>query len=213
MKSVERNKLPDNLECPHCGRTIKTKLVVRKGFIRGRPQSRGGPYYKFKCIYCHNELDCFFGKEVFTRKADRKKALIDRLTAWLRFIPLIGASAENYGHRHISENLHRDKNRCENGRIPGSFTSNGCGDAGSHADMNDRLPMIFRIHPELLASFRVLGLDPDAPVKEIKKRYKKLVRDYHPDRTGDLDEIDKQIATKKLVEITKAYGTIKDYFM
>lgn len=213
MKSVERNKLPENLECPHCGRPIKTELVFSKGFIRGRPQSRGGPYYKFKCIYCHKELNCFFEKEIFTRKADRKKALLDRLADWLRSLPLFGSSLGEKDYRRIYSDSQHEKINGRPSEKPRCFTEDEVDDAGSQSPTPELIPLIFRIHPELLASFRVLGLDHDAPVKEIKRRYKKLVRDHHPDRIGHLDEIDRQGATKKLVEINKAYGTIKDYFM
>ena len=53
--------------------------------------------------------------------------------------------------------------------------------------------------------YQVLGVSPDASDEEIKKAYRRLAKQYHPDRNpGD------QEAARKMQEINAAYEQIKD---
>ncbi len=52
--------------------------------------------------------------------------------------------------------------------------------------------------------YDILGVKKDASDAEIKKRYRKLVRQYHPDVSDDPD------ADNKIAEINNAYETIRD---
>jgi len=60
-------------------------------------------------------------------------------------------------------------------------------------------------------SYAVLGLSPNASFEEVKKRYRELVKEYHPDiiRGKGLGEDMVQKATKKLQEINAAYEAIR----
>lgn len=51
--------------------------------------------------------------------------------------------------------------------------------------------------------YSVLGVSPDASEDEIKKAYKKLAKQYHPDVTGNSPE-----AEKKMQEINAAYDEL-----
>ena len=51
--------------------------------------------------------------------------------------------------------------------------------------------------------YDILGVKKDASDAEIKKKYRKLVRQYHPDVSDDPD------ADNKIAEINNAYETIK----
>lgn len=85
---------------------------------------------------------------------------------------------------------------------------------------------IFRIQDSLLASIKrrygsiaaspskayaVLGLQPDATVDEIKKAYRKLSREFHPDSIASkgLPEEFTTFAAEKFRVIQEAYDTIK----
>ena len=61
------------------------------------------------------------------------------------------------------------------------------------------------------SAYAVLGLDEKATEAEIKKAYRRLILEYHPDtvaqKEGAGDEF-KQYATKKFVEIQQAYEEI-----
>ncbi len=52
--------------------------------------------------------------------------------------------------------------------------------------------------------YKILGIEPDASVKEIKKAYRKLAHQYHPDMNPD------QGAAAKFKEVAEAYQVLKD---
>ena len=53
--------------------------------------------------------------------------------------------------------------------------------------------------------YKVLGLSPGASDEEVKKAYRKLAMQYHPDRNpGD------EVAARKMQEINAAYEQIKN---
>lgn len=52
--------------------------------------------------------------------------------------------------------------------------------------------------------YDILGVKKDASDADIKKRYRKLVRQYHPDVSDDLN------ADEKIAEINNAYETLRD---
>lgn len=53
-------------------------------------------------------------------------------------------------------------------------------------------------------AYKILGVSPDATDDEVRRAYKKLVLQYHPDKVAHLGEEVKANATKKLQEINKA---------
>ena len=53
-------------------------------------------------------------------------------------------------------------------------------------------------------AYRVLGVSPDASDNEVKKAYRKLALDHHPDRVQSLGEDVKKAAEKKFQEINAA---------
>jgi DnaJ like chaperone protein len=57
----------------------------------------------------------------------------------------------------------------------------------------------------------VLGVNRDDPEEQIKRQYRKLVKEYHPDRilSKGLPEEFIQIAQDKFREIQEAYEGIK----
>ncbi|AQW85921.1 DnaJ-like membrane chaperone protein (N-terminal terB-like domain) [Campylobacter pinnipediorum subsp. caledonicus] len=59
--------------------------------------------------------------------------------------------------------------------------------------------------------YEILGVSKDSDFKDIKKRYRELVKKYHPDilmGQGESDEVIEK-STKKLQEINEAYEEIK----
>ncbi|MDO5675619.1 MAG: DnaJ domain-containing protein [bacterium] len=60
--------------------------------------------------------------------------------------------------------------------------------------------------------YAVLGLEKDAGFDEIKKAYRKLSMQYHPDKVGHLGDEFKGIAEEKMKEINVAYGYFEKKF-
>lgn len=61
-------------------------------------------------------------------------------------------------------------------------------------------------------AYRILGVSKDDDMNTIKKAYRKLIREYHPDiiKSQDKDEAYIEDATAKTQEINQAYQVIKD---
>ena len=57
--------------------------------------------------------------------------------------------------------------------------------------------------PNLEKYYKVLGLDTNATLRQIKRRYRELALKYHPDRCTD-----KKTAEKKFIKIVEAYEMI-----
>ena len=53
-------------------------------------------------------------------------------------------------------------------------------------------------------AYKVLGITPDATDDEVRKAYKKMVIQHHPDKVANLGEDVKKAATIKLQEINNA---------
>lgn len=57
--------------------------------------------------------------------------------------------------------------------------------------------------------YKILGLSKTASNDEIKKTYRRLCKQYHPDKTANLPENERAEAEKKIREIIAAYDKIK----
>ena len=55
----------------------------------------------------------------------------------------------------------------------------------------------------------MLGITPDATEAEIKKAYRDLMRQYHPDRVASLGPELQETAAKRAKEINEAYHIIE----
>ena len=60
-------------------------------------------------------------------------------------------------------------------------------------------------------AYQVLGVSPDAPDEEIKRRYRSLVKEFHPDRIASkgLPEEFTDFAEEKFREIQEAYESVQ----
>ena len=65
--------------------------------------------------------------------------------------------------------------------------------------------------PTAGSSYEILGVAPDATETEIKKAYRKIAREYHPDvlQSKGLPEDFMQFAKEKLQKVNEAYEVIK----
>jgi hypothetical protein len=61
--------------------------------------------------------------------------------------------------------------------------------------------------PHVLAA-RVLGIAPGADVAEIKRAYRKLAKDYHPDLHPGASEEERRTLQQRFAEVTAAYRSL-----
>ena len=57
--------------------------------------------------------------------------------------------------------------------------------------------------------YKILGVDRDADERDIKRAYRKLAKQYHPDKVS-VQGIGKDEAEKKMAAINEAYETLAD---
>lgn len=60
--------------------------------------------------------------------------------------------------------------------------------------------------------YGVLGLQPGAGFDEIRKAYRQLSKEYHPDKVGHLGEEFRRVAEEKMKEINVAYNHLQKKF-
>lgn len=60
--------------------------------------------------------------------------------------------------------------------------------------------------------YETLGLAPDADFEKIKRAYRKLSMQYHPDKVGHLGEEFRHVAEEKMKDINVAYQHLKEKF-
>ncbi|TDH67129.1 hypothetical protein CCR75_002310 [Bremia lactucae] len=69
------------------------------------------------------------------------------------------------------------------------------------------LPMVQAMDPSK-DYYKVLGVKKDVSDRELKKAYRKLALQYHPDKAENAD--DKEAAKEKFVEVSEAYEVLSD---
>ena len=62
--------------------------------------------------------------------------------------------------------------------------------------------------PRQLAALRVLGVPPGADTTAIKRAYRRLARDYHPDLHPQASDDERRALAERFVEVTAAYQTL-----
>ncbi len=60
------------------------------------------------------------------------------------------------------------------------------------------------------SAYKILGLDPKATDEDVKKAYRTLAKEYHPDKVSYLGEDIKKSAEEKFKKINDAYESIKN---
>lgn len=63
---------------------------------------------------------------------------------------------------------------------------------------------------ERAEAFAVLGLPPNAPPEQIRRRHRELVKRFHPDSHSNLGEAARREATERFREIQRAYETLTE---
>ena len=64
-------------------------------------------------------------------------------------------------------------------------------------------------YKDINSAYRVLGIDKTATIAEIKKAYRKMAIEHHPDKLEHLGEDIRKGAEEKFREINTAYEQLK----
>jgi DnaJ-class molecular chaperone len=59
-----------------------------------------------------------------------------------------------------------------------------------------------------VVAYRVLGLGTDAPADEVKRAYRRLVREYHPDLHPEATSEERRVLSSRFAEVTAAYRAL-----
>jgi DnaJ like chaperone protein len=59
------------------------------------------------------------------------------------------------------------------------------------------------------AAYKILEIDKNASVEDIKKAYRKMAKKYHPDKVAHLGEEHQKGAEDKFKQVQKAYDSIQ----
>ncbi len=65
------------------------------------------------------------------------------------------------------------------------------------------------IKSSLTQYYEVLGVSPTADMKEIRQSYRRLVKRYHPDLHGQVDEKRAILLRRKMARVNEAYAEIE----
>ncbi len=99
-------------------------------------------------------------------------------------------SSDNHDYKSSYNNTKNNNNYNEN------YYSNG-DNTGQNNNRSDKNP------------YEILGIDKNATEQEIRAAYRKLVKQYHPDRVAGLGKEFQDLANKKFIEIKEAYNSLK----
>jgi DnaJ-domain-containing protein 1 len=64
------------------------------------------------------------------------------------------------------------------------------------------------IDPKRATARRLLGVDDEADVEEVKRAYRRLARELHPDLQPDCDHDERKTLERRFAEITAAYEAL-----
>ena len=65
-----------------------------------------------------------------------------------------------------------------------------------------------QFRPSNDSNYRILGITPDATDEEVKKAYRKMAVQYHPDKVATLGEDVQKAAEEKFKAVSQAYEAI-----
>ena len=85
------------------------------------------------------------------------------------------------------------------GALMGYFFGRAMGNRASHAS----------VESPLTPYYNVLDVSPTADAVEIRQTYRRLVKRYHPDLHGQLDEKRATLLRKKMARVNEAYSKIR----
>lgn len=80
-----------------------------------------------------------------------------------------------------------------------------------YSKLNEELWKIYHSRSsDFVDYYEVLHVDPNASSRQIKKAYRRLAVQYHPDRIANTKDVDAKAAEEKFLKITDAYHVLSN---
>ncbi len=174
--------------CPACATSIGWRDLSHDGILHGRQTSQGGPYFTIACPACGLVLRAEGGVGRIYRFASIARGSHARPSRWGRWLDLLfGAYEPVFRPPPVTPRTGHDSR------------------ARSEATRRDGTP---RYSARVRRSFHVLGLRADARAPDVKRRYRQLAKEWHPDRFSRSSEVERATAERRFIEIAAAYEEI-----
>ena len=74
---------------------------------------------------------------------------------------------------------------------------------------NDINSIKYMFVPKTDSAYKILGVDREASVEDLKKAYRKMANKYHPDKVSHLGEDFRKAAKEKFQKLNEAFSQIK----
>jgi hypothetical protein len=179
--------------CTRCGRPFTPGEVTGFGFLRGRPQSRGGPLVEFRCPGCGTSLRLIphgQSRYAFPGMPPPPAAPeAERAPPWVQGKAAADdapadAAATEPEHAYAHADAPDDEAHAE-----------------PEADPIEEVDI-----PLTLEEARdVLGVSPEASEAELEEAFRKRSRTCHPDKVAHLDPEFQELAKRKFDLLRRAF--------
>lgn len=174
-----------NGACPDCGTALGWQNLAHDGVIHGRDTARGGPYFTIRCPHCHSALLAIAGlARTYRFYRQRQTDQESRLGRIFRLL---------FGREERSWDFRPD-------RDTGPRPARPSGRPGESSPS--------RLDPRLRAPLSELGLGPETTLQELKRRFRKLAKECHPDLFARAEADERALAERRFVRISLAYQQV-----
>lgn len=221
------------MRCWYCRAKLNPEWVQRDGLLRGRDESEGGPYRVYPCPSCRreNRIEAV-GEGKFYASPAKDLGLVDWLVGWIEplapddFLELqewqqkfgeerrliferagsviySGLRWRQWLSRRPSIELHEEESSTEEkARLRDQPRAGEIPTNQKRSELGKGLPLD---HP-----LKILGLHRNASATEIRRKFRDLVKRYHPDKHRSLDDSQIELASRKLKQLIDAYEKLEN---
>lgn len=191
--------------CLFCRKTFTEKDLLKRGVIKSRSKSRGGPYFIYKCAHCREEMKCLRGDRGWILEAPHEEwGIFEFFRRVLEgSLPLLGIE-EGKGARVFGSS------RASSTR--GSPPRGGDSRKGEKKEEKDAkkrtVPPTGRVPEQWRTFYKILEVDHSASREDVVRAFRSLSKKVHPDRFINCDKEFQRLAHQKFIELKKAYDTL-----
>ncbi len=212
------------MNCWFCKSTLHQNWIQRDGLLRGRDEQEGGPFRIYTCPDCRreNRVETISSHRFYTSPA-RDIGLVDWLVGWIeplaptdflrlqewhhqfgeeRRMLFEEAGKNTYSGSHLRQWLSKRPTS-----IPGGSSGTRKEPHTSSQEQHKSFPT--KSKPISNHPLHTLGLEISATPDQIRKRFKELVKKYHPDKHKTMTGESLELASTKLKSLIKAFEDLE----